>query len=145
MSRAKNKPDPEHVEQLNELVEARLEEAEPSAPEGAEASPADFLKHIGKLIPKLSPLALEIAISGADGQLSPDEVNAVAGKLVEFVQSLRATSQQQQQQAAPDAGQQQQPPGQQQGQQQQPQQAQQPQQQPQQQQPQAGSQSQPPA
>jgi hypothetical protein len=32
MSRAKNKPDPEHVEQLNELVEARLEEAEPSAP-----------------------------------------------------------------------------------------------------------------
>jgi hypothetical protein len=137
MSRAKNKPDPEHVEQLNELVEARLEEAEPSAP--------DFMKHIGKLIPRLSPLALEIAISGADGQLSPDEVNAVAGKLVEFVQSLRATSQQQQQQAAPDAGQQQQPPGQQQGQQQQPQQAQQPQQQPQQQQPQAGSQSQPPA
>jgi hypothetical protein len=128
MSRAKNKPDPEHVEQLNELVEARLEEAEPTAPEGAEAAPADFMKHIGKLIPRLSPLALEIAISGADGQLSPDEVNAVAGKLVEFVQSLRATSQQQQQQAAPDAGQQQQP-----------QQAQQPQQQ----QPQAGAQSQP--
>jgi hypothetical protein len=132
MSRAKNKPDPEHVEQLNELVEARLEEAEPAAPEGAEATPADFMKHIGKLIPRLSPLALEIAISGADGQLSPDEVNAVAGKVVEFIHSLRATSQQQQQQAAPDAGQQQQP-----------QQAQQPQQQPQQQQPQAGSQSQP--
>jgi hypothetical protein len=116
MSRAKNKPDPEHVEQLNELVEARLEEAEPSAPEGAEATPADFMKHIGKLIPRLSPLALEIAISGADGQLSPDEVNAVAGKVVEFIQSLRATSQQSQQQAAPDAEQQQQQP---QGQQQQ--------------------------
>jgi hypothetical protein len=104
MSRAKNKPDPEHVEQLNELVEARLEEAEPSAPEGAEATPSDFLSHLGKLIPKLSPLALEIALSGSDGQVSAERVRFVADQIVAFVQSLRATSQQQQQQQQPEAG-----------------------------------------
>lgn len=81
---AKIKPDPVVVKQVAYEAESRLQDSM-SAPEGTFAAPADLIKKFGKLIPGLAKPLLEIAMMGADGQLSPSEITRIAGIVADAV------------------------------------------------------------
>lgn len=82
------KPDAALVKQVTDEVRNRLQAAD-APPPGTQAAPGDFAKRFGKLVPKLSRLALEAAAIAADGQVSPSEMMEIAGKVVEFIQGFK--------------------------------------------------------
>lgn len=77
---------------LAEQVEPDLRRlmADAGAPEGAQAAPGDFGARLKKALPHILTALIELGEVAADGQLTPDEVSRIAGKVFEFVRGFRA-------------------------------------------------------
>lgn len=77
---------------LAEQVEPDLRRlmADAGAPAGVQAAPGDFGAGLKKALPHILTALIELGEVAADGQLTPDEVSRIAGKVFEFVRGFRA-------------------------------------------------------
>lgn len=99
---AKGKPSPDEkpitlapakaAAQLAEKVEPellRLMAADSGVPDSVQAGLGDFGAKFKKALPKVITGLMEIGAIAADGQVSADEVQAIAGKLFELIRARK--------------------------------------------------------
>ena len=77
---------------LAERVEPELRRmmADNPAPEGVQAGLGDFGAKLKKALPQIITGLMEVGAIAADGQVSADEVQAIAGKIFELIRNRKS-------------------------------------------------------